>query len=90
MKPGTSWLVQGNAAARWVSVPLTFYATGLARVLFSERADWKQRTYPYDFDFGNDDDELQGAIVLDLRSSTPWAFTTGLSSSTSPVYTPQS
>lgn len=43
----------------------TFYATGLARVMFSERADWKQRTYPYDFDFGNDDDELQGAIVLD-------------------------
>tara|TARA_A200000159_G_scaffold24384_1_gene21508 strand:+ start:21257 stop:23998 length:2742 start_codon:yes stop_codon:yes gene_type:complete len=43
----------------------TFYATGLARVMFNEEADWKQRTYPYEHEFADDDDDLEGAIVLD-------------------------
>ena len=43
----------------------TFYATGLARVMFNEEAYWKQRTYPYEHEFADDDDDLEGAIVLD-------------------------
>jgi DNA polymerase elongation subunit (family B) len=43
----------------------TFYATGLARVMFTEEADWKQRTYPYEHEFAEDDDDLEGAIVFD-------------------------
>lgn len=43
----------------------TFYATGLAKVQFNQEAYWKQRTYPFDHEFAEDDDDLQGAIVLD-------------------------
>ena len=42
----------------------TFYATGLAKVQFNQEAYWKQRTYPYEHEFAEDDD-LEGAIVLD-------------------------
>ena len=42
----------------------TFYATGLARVMFSKEADWKQRCYPYEYEF-DDDEGLEGAIVFD-------------------------
>ena len=33
--------------------------------MFNEEADWKQRTYPYEHEFADDDDDLEGAIVLD-------------------------
>jgi DNA polymerase elongation subunit (family B) len=63
-----AWNVTGSykAVQQLVGCQLrsTFYATGLAKVQFNQEAYWKQRTYPYEHEFAEDDD-LEGAIVLD-------------------------
>ena len=61
--------LQDSATASRLPASFTFYATGLL-VEFNQEAYWKQRTYPYEHEFAEDDDDLEGAIVLDPMNWT--------------------